>query len=293
VAAFSYGLQEIGRLEDLGIGVQSSTVSATDSPSGHTFNDTLFALILDAVLWGIVAFYLNRVIAPEYGQSLPAWFVFMPSYWFPGRAKTDQKDSERVDSSNQDDDIPTEPVGSTLLRQKEEHKTIEIHSLKKSFGNTVAVDDLSLSMYSGQVTALLGHNGAGKTTLINCVTGAVSPTSGYATVTGQDTRRSMQKIRQNIGVCLQHDCLFPILTVREHVQFFARVKGVYVKKTKAEAERLIDEAIQDVALSDKRNTLSKHLSGGMKRKLSVAIAFSGGSKVVFLDEPTSGMDPFR
>lgn len=102
----------------------------------------------------------------------------------------------------------------------------------------------------------------------------------------------MTGIRQDIGICLQHDCLFPQLTVREHIQFFARIKGMYVNMSNIEAERQVDKTLVDVALSEKRQTLSKNLSGGMKRKLSVAIAFCGGSKVVLLDEPTSGQDPF-
>ena len=100
----------------------------------------------------------------------------------------------------------------------------------------------------------------------------------------------MSEIRKDIGICFQHDCLFPKLTVREHVQFFARLKGLYARSGSfKEAEKQVDQAILDVALSEKSNTLSSHLSGGMKRKLSVAIAFCGGSKVVLLDEPTSGM----
>jgi len=94
------------------------------------------------------------------------------------------------------------------------------------------------------------------------------PTEGYATVAGKDIRTNLQAIRQDLGGCLQHDCLFPDLTVREHLQFFSRLKGVY------------------------KQTPSKKLSCGQKRKLSVAIAFCGGSTVVILDEPTSGMDPF-
>jgi len=120
------------------------------------------------------------------------------------------------------------------------------------------------------------------------LTGALAPTEGYATIAGKDTRTQMSQIREDIGICLQHDCLFPLMTVREHVQFFARIKGLYANNTKEEAEAHVDQAIQDVALAEKRNTLSKNLSGGMKRKLSVAIAFCGGSKVVLLDEPTSG-----
>jgi len=121
------------------------------------------------------------------------------------------------------------------------------------------------------------------------LTGALGVTSGTATVLGKDVRTQMAAIRQNVGICLQHDCLFPQLTVREHVQFFSRLKGLYSKVTHAEAEQQVDQAIQDVALMEKSNTFSRNLSGGMKRKLSVAMAFCGGSEVVLLDEPTSGM----
>jgi len=121
------------------------------------------------------------------------------------------------------------------------------------------------------------------------LTGAMAPSDGYATVAGRDIRTDMTGIRQDIGICLQHDCLFPNLTVREHIQFFSRLKGLYKQVSKKEAEEQIDQAISDVALFDKRNTLSRNLSGGMKRKLSLAMAFCGGSKVVLLDEPTSGM----
>jgi len=124
------------------------------------------------------------------------------------------------------------------------------------------------------------------------LTGAIAPTSGYALVAGKDIRTQMTEIRQDIGICLQHDCLFPMMTVREHVQFFSRLKGLYNNISYREAEDHVDQAIRDVALFEKRNTLSKNLSGGMKRKLSVAMAFCGGSKVVLLDEPTSGMVSF-
>jgi ATP-binding cassette, subfamily A (ABC1), member 3 len=123
-------------------------------------------------------------------------------------------------------------------------------------------------------------------------TGVIGPTAGYATIGGKDIRTEMSAIRQDIGICLQHDCLFPHLTAREHIQFFARIKGLYGQLARAEAEKQIDQSLVDVALSEKRDTFSKNLSGGMKRKLSLAIAFCGGSKIVMLDEPTSGQDPF-
>lgn len=131
--------------------------------------------------------------------------------------------------------------------------------------------------------------GAGKTTTINMLTGGLASTRGYALIAGKDTRTLMPQIRTDLGICPQHNCLFAQLTVREHLQFFSRVKGLYSHVTYEEAEQHVDQTLQDIALSEKRNTLSVNLSGGMKRKLSVAIAFCGGSKVVILDEPTSSM----
>lgn len=121
------------------------------------------------------------------------------------------------------------------------------------------------------------------------LTGMLAPSGGYATVGGKDIRTEMNDVREEIGICLQHDCLFPQLTVTEHIEFFARVKGLYAKLPLGEAKEKVETNIRDVALWEKRNTLSKNLSGGMKRKLSVAIAFCGESKTVLLDEPTSGM----
>ena len=124
------------------------------------------------------------------------------------------------------------------------------------------------------------------------LTGALAPSSGTAKILGNDLSTNLNAVRDNMGICLQHDCLFPAMTVREHIQFFSRLKGLYSQMSFAEAEEHVDQIIRDVALFEKRDTFSKNLSGGMKRKLSVAMAFCGGSKVVLLDEPTSGMDPF-
>jgi ATP-binding cassette, subfamily A (ABC1), member 3 len=295
VAAFSYGLSQIGQLEDQGIGLTLDTLrTSSGNESGYSFANSLTSLMFDCLFWGFLCWYYNRVIKPDYGQALPFYFLFTSSYWCPSRKHTTISDDADagVFYSTSGTDIPYEPVGEELRRQAVEGKSIEIHNLCKKFGEKTAVDGLKLSMYSGQITALLGHNGAGKTTTIAMLTGAMGATDGYAVVAGKDIRTDMEAIRQDIGICLQHDCLFPMLTVREHIQFFSRLKGLYSKVSFEEAETQIDQVIRDVALFEKRNTFSKSLSGGMKRKLSVAIAFSGGSKVVLLDEPTSGMDPF-
>ena len=127
-----------------------------------------------------------------------------------------------------------------------------------------------------------------KTTTISMLTGMITPTEGYAVIAGKDIRTQMSQIRDDIGICLQHDCLFPDLTVQEHLEFFNRLKGSYSKYSRQEIAEKIQTSMDDVALLEKRNTYTKNLSGGMKRKLSVAIAFCGDSKTVLLDEPTSG-----
>ena len=120
------------------------------------------------------------------------------------------------------------------------------------------------------------------------LTGLIPIDGGTAVIEGHDVRTDMSAIRKNLGVCPQHDILYPFLTVEEHLILFARFKGVPSSELKQEVENMI----QIVGLTEKRKQFSKNLSGGQKRKLSVGIAFIGGSRVVLLDEPTSGMDPY-
>mmetsp|Transcript_43481 Transcript_43481/g.48976 ORF Transcript_43481/g.48976 Transcript_43481/m.48976 type:complete len:2055 (-) Transcript_43481:245-6409(-) len=289
VGAFAFGIQEIGRLEDSGVGLTVNSMIETDSPSGYTFTNTLSYLLFDMLFWGVLSWYTNRVFQGDFGQSLRWYFPFTLSYWCPSSVVTPPRDDTEMEYPP---DILVEPVSTALKEQGSLGKGIEVRNLTKVFGEKTAVNELKMNLYSGQITALLGHNGAGKTTTISMLTGMLEPTSGYATIAGKDIRSDMDGIRQGIGICLQHDCLFPELTVREHVAFFARVKGMYARMSRDEAEEKVDASIEDVALGEKRNTLSKNLSGGMMRKLSVAIAFCGDSETVLLDEPTSGMDPF-
>ncbi|NWH57817.1 ABCA3 protein, partial [Geococcyx californianus] len=162
-----------------------------------------------------------------------------------------------------------------------------------------AVKDLTVNMYEGQITVLLGHNGAGKTTTLSMLTGLHSPTSGQAYINGYEISQDMVLIRRSLGLCPQHDVLFDNMTVEEHLHFY----GYPHSKCPEE----INHILRILNLEDKRHSLTKALSGGMKRKLSIGIALIGDSKasfsdwaqprtslpgaVVMLDEPTSGMDP--
>lgn len=282
IAAFSYAFREIGRLEDSGVGLTFETMNSTNYESGYTFAVVLQCLFMDSIIWGIAVWYLNRAVPPTYGQALPIYFPLQPSYWWPSTGQNRTEAVNHGESAHCDESVPVEKLSDATRMQAREGKSIEIHNLRKSFGEKTAIDGLNLSIYNGQITALLGHNGAGKTTTISILIGAMKPTGGTAVVAGRDIHTSMQQIRDDMGICLQHDCIFPSLTVREHLELFCRIKGLYNKMSKTEAEEKISQSLQDVSLSDKSGSLAKNLSGGMKRKLSVAIAFCGESKVVIL-----------
>ena len=161
VGAFAFGMQEIGRLEDLSVGLTVDSMNSTDSPSGYTFLSTLSTQLFACVVWGFLSWYLNRVMPSEYGRPLPFYFPFTMSYWFPGSVKSHSVD-EDFEEANNDAGVAIEPVSNALKDQAKQGKSIEIRNLRKVFGEKTAVDGLSLSMYNGQITALLGHNGAGK-----------------------------------------------------------------------------------------------------------------------------------
>jgi len=278
VTAYTYGLNMMGYLEDSGVGVQTTSIFASEFPSGYTFGSSLSMLLFDSILWGIVSWYLNRTLQGDYGTALRWYFPFTRQYWCPSYKAVDVEPP--VDASSVDNSAI--PIESIRVVQNPSD-TLDIRGLSKTFGDKTAVDSLTLSMYSNQITCLLGHNGAGKTTTIGMLTGMVPPTSGSAKVGGYDVGTDMRHIRSNVGVCLQHDCLFPQLTVEEHIVFFSKVKGLYSTKSKEECKESIMASIKDVALLEKQHNFAKDLSGGMKRKLSVAIAFCGESKVIFLD----------
>jgi len=247
-------------------------------------------LIIDVFFWGFLCWYCDNVLPSEWGSHQHPLFFVDPYFWFPGTFKKAGGSIEMKDANNMNDNV--EASSKELLESIARGEGIQIASLRKSFNTTAgikhAVDGLDLDMYNNQITCLLGHNGAGKTTTIAMLTGLIDPTSGFAHVGGKDVQTQMANIRQDLGVCPQHDILYPDLTVREHLKLFATFKGMPSRNIGSKVEEMIAE----VGLTEKADTQSKKLSGGMKRKLSVGIAFIGGSKIVLLDEPTSGMDPY-
>ena len=133
---------------------------------------------------------------------------------------------------------------------------------------------------------MLGHNGAGKTTTLNMLVGMLSPTAGNAFLLNKDIKNNMDDIRQHIGLCPQHDILYPELTILEHLEIFGQLKNM----EKGEMKLQINNLIKDLEMEKYKNMRVKTLSGGYKRKVSVALAFIGNPKIIFLDEPSSGLD---
>ncbi|KAJ0411226.1 hypothetical protein ATCC90586_003865 [Pythium insidiosum] len=251
-----------------------------------------FLFGLSVLAYGfLVSTWFSRVIPKEYGTTEKWYFPVSPSYWRK-KASPKVKDSTSPQEAIIDINPNVEPVGSELQQQERNGEALVIHNIKKEFvvpgGIKKAVRGVSLVMYKDQITCLLGHNGAGKTTLISMLTGVIAPTDGDAYFRGYSLNRNMREIRQSLGLCFQHDVLYAELTVEEHLIFFARVKGYKGK----EVADVVSTKIREVGLTEKRHVFSAALSGGMKRKLSVAISLLGDSSLVFLDEPTSGMDPY-
>ncbi|EWM26310.1 atp-binding cassette superfamily [Nannochloropsis gaditana] len=297
-AAFALGISAFTEYEDAQQGVTLFTF-ATSANGNFAFSDALGMLLVDVFVYAFLFWYFEKVWPNEVGMRLPPYFLCMPSYWNSclgiGRGEVRPLHEGISNSSGelkQESGPDVERVPDTLAQQIKEGKCICIRDMCKTFSTNTgpkhAVDHLNLTMYSGQITALLGHNGAGKSTTIGILTGLTAPTSGVAIINGMDVSQDMQSIRHSLGVCPQHDVLFADLTVEEHLTLFANFKGMQ----RSEVQAAVTSMIAEVGLTEKRKVASKNLSGGMKRKLSLGIAFIGGSKVVILDEPTSGIDAY-
>ncbi|KAF4340835.1 hypothetical protein FBEOM_5287 [Fusarium beomiforme] len=161
---------------------------------------------------------------------------------------------------------------------------VDVDQIHKSFGGNVAVDGVSLTMAKGELLALLGPNGAGKTTTINMMRGEIRPDYGNIYIKGVDMQKDTRAGRQSIGYCPQFDALDQI-TVRQQLAFYARVKGIPT------VQRDVNLVMSKVGLRPHADKLTSRLSGGNKRKLSLAIALLGNPPILILDEPSSAMDP--
>uniref|UniRef100_F6XIP8 ATP binding cassette subfamily A member 17 n=1 Tax=Equus caballus TaxID=9796 RepID=F6XIP8_HORSE len=280
--AMALGVRLISRFEIRGTGIQWWNMGSVNGE--FNFTQVLLMLLLDSFLYSLVAWYVESVFPGEYGTPKPWYFFVMPSYW--------RGESKPLTRSVLDVGNPEKAPKNKFIQEEPTNlmKGIEIQHLHKVFhkgrNEHIAVKDLTMNLYQGQITVLLGHNGAGKTTTCSILTGLIPPSSGQVYINGYEISQDMVQIWKSMGLCPQHDILFDNLTVSEHLYFYAQLKGLSRQKCPEEVKRMLHM----LGLEDKRDSRCRFLSRGMKRKLSIGIALIAGSKVLMLDEPTSGVD---
>jgi ATP-binding cassette subfamily A (ABC1) protein 3 len=298
--AFGLGAIQITVFEGYELGVSVSTGSRLDS--NYSMNYSMIMLWVDIVLYAVLTWYLDAVLPSEFGTRASPVFCCTREYCdsMAGaccsccKADLTPEEKAKEDAAWEADDgsqplSPNAPLTPHHSEPRNFEKVadqaralgvgVQLRGVRKVWDDgNVAVDGVSERMYNGQLFCLLGHNGAGKSTLIGALTGLTSITAGDARINGYSVRNRLSHVRQSIGVCPQHDVLFPTLTVREHLRLFSSMKGVPAEQVDATIQSLV----ADIGLTEKMDAQAQTLSGGQKRKLSVAIAFVGNSKVVFL-----------
>ena len=164
---------------------------------------------------------------------------------------------------------------------------VQVKDLTRKFGDFTAVDHVSFKVKKGEIFGFLGANGAGKTTTIRMLCGLLLPTSGQATVGGFDVYSQPDLIKQNIGYMSQRFSLYEDLTVRENIEFYGGIYGLKRKQIRQKTDELLDY----LHLSDRADTLTAQLPLGLKQRMALSTALLHDPEIIFLDEPTSGVDP--
>ncbi|XP_011513446.1 ATP-binding cassette sub-family A member 13 isoform X20 [Homo sapiens] len=291
--AFGQGVFFITFLEGQETGIQWNNMYQALEQGGMTFGWVCWMILFDSSLYFLCGWYLSNLIPGTFGLRKPWYFPFTASYWKSVGFLVEKRqyflssslfffnenfDNKGSSLQNREGELEGSAPGVTLVSVTKEYE-----------GHKAVVQDLSLTFYRDQITALLGTNGAGKTTIISMLTGLHPPTSGTIIINGKNLQTDLSRVRMELGVCPQQDILLDNLTVREHLLLFASIKAP--QWTKKELHQQVNQTLQDVDLTQHQHKQTRALSGGLKRKLSLGIAFMGMSRTVVLDEPTSGVDP--
>ncbi|OMJ73092.1 hypothetical protein SteCoe_28294 [Stentor coeruleus] len=271
----------VAQLESGVTGIQNSNIDY--DIDNYNFAVYVGLMVLDIVYMSALAAYLEVVWPSEWGVKKPWYFLFTKAFWCAKKVHTNEDlfDKEVMWGDN------VESVDQNLEGQKLTGKALLVRGLTKRFSNKIAVDNLNLDIYEGQIFALLGHNGAGKTTTMSMMAGLIPPSSGDMTVHNNYLSKNLSSIRENLSVCPQHNILFPDLNAYEHLYLFCIFKGITDSNT---IKEMSHAKLSELELLSQAHKKTKFFSGGQKRKLSLAIALIGNSPIVLLDEPTSGMD---
>nr|XP_021514215.1 ATP-binding cassette sub-family A member 8-B-like [Meriones unguiculatus] len=250
---------------------------------------TNFMLAFDAFLYLALMMYFEKILPNEYGYQHSPLFFLKSSFWSRQRKPGHVILEHGIDSDPSSDDS-FEPL-SPEFHGKESIRIRNICKEYKGKPNKIeALKDLTLDIYKGQITAVLGHSGAGKSTLLNILSGLTAPTKGSVTIYNNKLSEmaDLENIFRITGVCPQSNVQFGFLTVRENLRLFAKIRGIPPQEVEKEVQRVLLE----LEMKNIQDTLAQNLSGGQKRKLTFGIAILGDSQIFLLDEPTAGLDPF-
>ncbi|KAF9433181.1 ATP-binding cassette sub- A member 1 [Entomortierella beljakovae] len=275
-----------------------------------------YFMLMNIGVFIVLTLYFDQVVADDYGNRRHPLFFLDPSFygfhfhkklagreWIVAqendkarrdlRRKKLSKNHELPYEDEDDEDVKEERLlaldsnFTTQARICNLQKVFQESRFRKSSLDKIAVKDLCLTLQEGKLLALLGQNGAGKSTTMNMLSGLTKSSGGDAMFYGMSMDSEMAEIRSMMGVCPQHDILFGDLTAEEHIWLYAGLKNV----PKHDIPRLTEERLKAVRLWNVKDKLSHTYSGGMKRRLSMVISTLGDPKIIFLDEPTTGMDP--
>jgi ABC-type multidrug transport system ATPase subunit len=288
------GLYEFGQASLEGYSMDTHGMRWGDV-SGNGMRDVFIIMFIEWLIVLVVAYYIDQTVSS--GRS-PLFFLrrFQKKRQTSFRNASLQRQGSKVfvDMERPDVSQESEKVEQLMLEQNASCSII-VDNIKKVYpgrdGNPekAAVRGLSLAVPRGECFGMLGPNGAGKTSFISMMIGLTKPTAGSAFVEGLDIQTDMDEIYMNIGVCPQHDLLWDNLTGREHLLFYGRLKNLKGSVlTQAVEESLKSLNLFHGGVADKQ---AGKYSGGMKRRLSVAISLIGDPKVVYMDEPSTGLDP--
>uniref|UniRef100_A0A0K0F7E0 ATP-binding cassette sub-family A member 2 (inferred by orthology to a human protein) n=1 Tax=Strongyloides venezuelensis TaxID=75913 RepID=A0A0K0F7E0_STRVS len=291
MAAFNFAINIFCHIENSSKSITIWNLFFSTS-SSFSLGNAIFMLVLDGWIMLFLTFFLDALFPKD--NSIPMSFKQFLSTYLP--IQFDYKnDYDRISLSTSDSESETIREADLIWS---ENAILEAKNLIKSWKSNGenAVDGISFSIKKGSTTVLLGHNGAGKSTTFAMLTGITAPTFGDIKIFGKHLYENINEFRRNIGYCPQDNPIFNKLTVGEQLKFIVLLKkGIFGKVSgnlSRENRNYCDVVnyLERLKLIDKVNEYCDNLSGGMKRKLSVCMALCSGCEIVFLDEPTSGMD---
>ena len=246
---------------------------------------TTIILIIEILIFIFIIYSIKK--CRQYGFSFIELVKFIFTKKNPKNLLIQKGNKENLLNNNDDNNNLSsnhEELSEINQSLKNQNNFLKIQNISKNFNDVKAVSDFNGELFKNEIFVLLGHNGAGKTTLIKLIAGAEAPDSGDILLNNESLIQNKDYLYQNLGVCYQEDIFFNYLKVEEQIRLMMEIKGKEYNKEQ------IDNLINEIGLTDKKNAICKNLSGGQKRKLCVALSLIGNSQIVLLDEPSSGLD---